>query len=170
MKSSYAIYNFIIRTCGCHSRLSGKAINRAHASWGYICLCTLGEELVKLSFVDLSGSPPVIRFYFWRVCMVIYEITATVDADLASKFELYMAETHISAVLASGYFTSATFSRNGDRYRVQYEADHLSKIDQYLEQRAPMLRADFHQKFPTGVQLSRDIWEVQAQFEPSPAK
>ena len=100
--------------------------------------------------------------------MVIYEITAIVDADLASKFEAYMAETHINEVLASGYFTSATFSRNGDRYRVQYEANHLSKIDQYLELRAPMLRADFTRYFPTGIQLSRDIWEVQAKFEPSP--
>lgn len=100
--------------------------------------------------------------------MVIYEITAVVAPDLASKFEAYMAETHINEVLGSGYFLSAIFSRNGERYRVQYHADHISRIDQYLELRAPRLRADFARNFPSGVQLTRDTWEVQATFRPSP--
>jgi uncharacterized protein YxeA len=117
--------------------------------------------------VDLRITPRMIRVICSVIHMVIYEITAVVDSDLAPEFEVYMAETHISQVLASGYFTSATLSRNGDKYRVQYEADHLSKIDQYLELRAPILRADFARYFPMGVQLSRDIWEVQAEFEPS---
>ncbi len=100
--------------------------------------------------------------------MVTYEITAEVDADLAPRFEAYMIEHHITDVLETRYFTSAVFSRSGERYRIRYQANHLSKIDEYLEMRAPMLRADLLQEFPTGIRLSREIWEVLTEIEAAP--
>lgn len=102
--------------------------------------------------------------------MVFYEITAVVDAEIASQFEEFMSEKHISDVLATGYFSNAVLSRNGERYLIRYEADHQSRIDQYLDLKAPLLRSMFLERFPTGVQLSRDTWEVLARFDPPPRR
>ena len=59
--------------------------------------------------------------------MIVYEVTATIDATLADKFENYMREKHIADVLASGAFTGAEFetSEKG-RYRTRYIADTLN--------------------------------------------
>ena len=100
--------------------------------------------------------------------MVFYEITAVVDAEIASQFEAFMSETHIFDVLATGYFSNAALYRNGERYLIRYEAEHQSKIDQYLDLKAPLLRSMFLERFPSGVRLSRDTWEVLARFEPKP--
>ncbi len=97
--------------------------------------------------------------------MVIYEVTAVVEADVAAKFEAYMAGSHIADVVSTGHFTGARILRSGNRYRTQYIADRRADIDEYLEMSASALRADFIEHFPSGVQLSREIWEVLGEFE-----
>ncbi len=92
---------------------------------------------------------------------VIYEITAVVAPELIEKYEKYMREQHIPDLLATGYFRAAKFTRSGDnRYRIFYEAHNQESLDKYLEMEAPHLRADFSAHFPTGVKLSREIWQV----------
>ncbi|MFN2500835.1 MAG: DUF4286 family protein [Pyrinomonadaceae bacterium] len=100
--------------------------------------------------------------------MVIYEITAVVSEELTDRYEEYMLRQHIPAVLATGFFLGSSISRNGDRYRIRYKAKHQSKVDQYIEERAAFLRADFQKHFPTGVVLSRETWSVLASLEAPP--
>lgn len=93
--------------------------------------------------------------------MIIYEITATVRADLIESYEKYMRERHIPDLLVTGYFSGAKFTRAGaNRYRIQYEARDKDALDDYLKSEASRLRSDFIAHFSEGVELSREIWEV----------
>ena len=93
--------------------------------------------------------------------MIIYEITATVRADLIEKYEEYMRETHIPDLMATNYFSGAKFTRSSEnRYRIQYEARDQKALDEYLETEAARLRADFLAHFSEGIELTRENWEV----------
>jgi Domain of unknown function (DUF4286) len=96
--------------------------------------------------------------------MVTYEITAVVDPALTGAYEAYMVDRHIPDVLATGHFTSAGLSRNGSRYRIRYEAASQAELDVYLSENAPALRDDRLRHFPTGVELTREIWQIIAGF------
>ena len=97
--------------------------------------------------------------------MVIYEITAVVDGRLAADYERYMKGRHIPDLLATGHFASASFSRSGARYRICYEAHDRAALDKYIAEHAERLRRDFHEHFPIGVELSREIWDVVDSFD-----
>ena len=98
--------------------------------------------------------------------MVTYEIMASVEPAITEEYERFMTERHIPDLLATGHFASATFSRSKYRYRIRYEARDQAALDVYLAEDAPRLRADFHEHFPSGVQLSREIWDVIGTFPP----
>ena len=97
---------------------------------------------------------------------VTYEVTAIVPPELAEQFEAYMRERHIADVLATGYFESATFSRNDGKYRMKYVAPSRASLDAYLSKDTMRLRVDFYDHFPEGVDLSREVWDVVQAFEP----
>ena len=99
--------------------------------------------------------------------MLIYEITATVDADIAAEYEKYMTEQHIPDLLATGHFAAAFFAKNGNTYRIGYHADSREHLDAYLANDADRLRGDLLEHFPEGVELSRQVLEIVALF-PSP--
>ena len=93
--------------------------------------------------------------------MVIYEITATVRADLLESYEKYMREIHIPDLLATGYFSGAKLTRAGEnRFRIQYEAHDRQALDEYLATEATRLRADFLAHFPEGIEVARENWKV----------
>jgi hypothetical protein len=97
--------------------------------------------------------------------MVTYEVTALVRLDLAAAYEQYMRERHVPDVLATGTFAAASFGRSGPgRYRVRYEAHSRDDLDRYLAAQAPRLRAHVVQRFPEGVELSREEWTVLASW------
>lgn len=98
--------------------------------------------------------------------MVIYEISAVVQAELVEAYEQYMRERHIPDLLATGYFRAAYFTRSAEnRYRIQYHAHDRAALDKYLEREANRLRADFAAHFPEGVELFREIWNVLQIYE-----
>jgi hypothetical protein len=93
--------------------------------------------------------------------MVIYEVTALVAPDLVQNYEHFMREHHIPAVLATGCFQRAAFTRaDPNRYRMRYEALSSQDLERYLASHAPALREDFTSHFPQGVTLSREVWIV----------
>lgn len=93
--------------------------------------------------------------------MIIYEITATVSADLLEAYERYMREIHIPDLLATGFFSGASIARAGEnRYRIAYEARSREALDAYLSAESARLRADFLAHFPEGIELTRENWEV----------
>lgn len=93
--------------------------------------------------------------------MIIYEVSGTVNRELVPEYERYMRERHIPDVLATGSFSAAAILRAGEnRYRMLYECADEATLQEYLNEYAPSLRADFARHFPTGVELSRDVWRV----------
>ena len=98
--------------------------------------------------------------------MIIYEITAVVEPKLVEKYEQYMREQHIPDVLETGYFTGGAFTCSTEnRYRIRYESFNKEALDKYLTNEAERLRADFLNHFPTGIELSREVWEVLRMWE-----
>lgn len=97
--------------------------------------------------------------------MVIYEVTISVESNLVAEFGKYLEEVHIREVLVTGYFTGATLLRSGDKYRVQYAAHNISQVEEYIENAAAGLRADVMERFPSGLFISRDIWELKARYK-----
>jgi hypothetical protein len=94
--------------------------------------------------------------------MIVYEITATVAPELVEDWERYMREHHIPALLATGCFRSAALTRStSGRYRIRYEARGQSDLDRYLAVHADLLRSEFAECFPTGIELAREVWTVQ---------
>ena len=91
--------------------------------------------------------------------MIIYEVTAVVEAHLTEAFGRYMRQEHIPDVLASGCFQSAEFaSAAPGRYRMRYEASTDENLERYLATHAARLREDATSRFPEGVVLSREVW------------
>lgn len=92
--------------------------------------------------------------------MVTYEVTATVRPELADAYETYMRR-HVADVLATGKFVSASFARSAEnRYRTRYDARDQESLDRYLAEDTARLRADFAKHFPSGVELTREIWQA----------
>ena len=94
--------------------------------------------------------------------VIVYEVTADVEPALCDDYEEYMKATHMPDVLATGAFTSALFERSllGSRFRMRYFCPNRETLDEYLEEDAPALRADFNSHFSTGVNLVREEWEI----------
>ncbi len=93
--------------------------------------------------------------------MLIYEVTADVQQDLADEYERYMIERHIPDVIASGCFGGASIVKTGSsRYRIAYWVADDATLKRYLDEHAPALRSDFARRFPRGVELSREVWHT----------
>ncbi len=92
---------------------------------------------------------------------IVYEVTAVVDVEHAATFERFMREHHIADVLATELFTRASLETSEPgRYRIRYFAASATDLDRYLARHAPRLRQDVKDRFPTGVQLSREVWNL----------
>lgn len=101
--------------------------------------------------------------------MVTYEITATARLDVAEAWDRYMRERHIPELLETGAFLGATLSRSEPgRYRIRYEARSREALDRYLAEHAARLRKHHQEMFPSGVEVSREEWEVLATWPRSP--
>lgn len=98
--------------------------------------------------------------------MVIYEVTISVESNIFSEFGRYLEDVHIKDVLSTGYFTEAALFRSDGKYRVQYAAQNISRVDEYIDSAAVALRADVLERFPTGLLISRDTWELIADYGP----
>jgi hypothetical protein len=90
--------------------------------------------------------------------MVIYQIMATVAPELVPEFERFMRADHIPALLETGCFRSAAFTRSAPgRYRIRYEAPDAQALERYLAEFAEGLRSEFTARFPEGIELVRDV-------------
>lgn len=97
--------------------------------------------------------------------MVVYEVTASVELELCDAYERYLVERHIPDLIATGRFAGASFDRaEAGRYRIRYEAPTAEDLESYLADDAQRLRKDFTDHFPTGVELSREVWTVLRRF------
>lgn len=92
--------------------------------------------------------------------MVSYEVTIHLDdLSLADALERYMRDKHLAEVFATGCFLDAHFeTTEAGVYRSRYTVASQEDLDRYVRDSAPQLRADFVERFPAGVRVSRAVW------------
>ena len=92
--------------------------------------------------------------------MVRYEVVAEVAPELVDRYVEFMRSRHFPDILATGCFVRIALDRaSATRVRSRYEARTRADVDRYLAEHTARLRADFAAHFPTGVTLTREIWE-----------
>jgi hypothetical protein len=92
--------------------------------------------------------------------MVRYEVVAEVAPELVDRYREFMRSRHFPDILATGCFVRIGLDRaSATRFRSRYEARTRADVDRYLAEHTARLRADFAAHFPTGVTLTREIWE-----------
>ena len=86
--------------------------------------------------------------------MFLYNVTVGIDHSVEQEWISWMKENHIPAVLKTGLFTSSKFYKilhdNEDgtsSYSIQYFADSIQEVQQYLENHAPALIAEHQRLF-----------------------
>ena len=102
----------------------------------------------------------------------IYEVSVSVPAAADASYSLYMRQTHIPAILATGRFSRITMCAAQDaalglaedpswvHYKTSYIAVSADALAAYLAQDAPALRADFMAHCPAEARISRRVWGV----------
>lgn len=109
-----------------------------------------------------------------RVCkpnrkfkMILYNVTVNIDADVEQDWIQWMKETHIPEVMKTGYFTenrmmkmlSEAEDETGRTYAIQYMADNLGRLEEYLEKAAPKLQKESIIKYGTKMAAFRSVLE-----------
>lgn len=91
--------------------------------------------------------------------MILYEVTLQAEPAVAPALEEYMIQSHIPDIFTTGCFRRIRFSgASSVRFRTSYQADTPAELDRYLHDHAPRLRAEFLEKFPAGVTITRETW------------
>lgn len=91
---------------------------------------------------------------------IVYEITASVEITVIDDFIDFMVEEHIPALLETGHFSSATIARDAETLRISYMAKSREDLSMYLDQHASRLRAEVIERFPVGISIERNEWEL----------
>jgi uncharacterized protein DUF4286 len=93
--------------------------------------------------------------------MILYEVVLEVEPPASAAVEEHMRRRHIPKIFATGCFRLIRFQRSSNnRFRTSYEAGTAADLERYLQDHAPAMRAEFLAEFPTGVQLTRETWQV----------
>jgi hypothetical protein len=86
--------------------------------------------------------------------MLIYNVTVAVDRGIENDWLVWMKQTHVLDVMATGMFVSSKIYRvigieEGESvsYAVQFTAKSLNDVNLYLTDHAPRLRQLSQEKF-----------------------
>ena len=77
--------------------------------------------------------------------MILYNITYNIDSDIEGEWIDWMKSDHIPKMMNTGYFSSVRFFRllkvddEGSTFSVQFMADSLELIQEFLEKSAQTL-------------------------------
>lgn len=99
--------------------------------------------------------------------MILYNVTVNVDKEAETEWLTWMRETHIPDVLATGMFLENKLyrilhdSEDGSiNYSVQYFAENMDKLNEYMEYHSKKLQADVQVKFQDRVVSFRTVLET----------
>jgi len=99
--------------------------------------------------------------------MILYNVTVNIEKDSETDWVIWMKETHIPDVLATGMFMENKFykilhdSEDGSvNYSVQYFTDSMDKIKEYQKTFALKLQNDVKEKFGEKFVVFRTLLET----------
>jgi hypothetical protein len=91
--------------------------------------------------------------------MISYEVTLQAQPRLATNVEQFMVESHIPQIFSTGCFREIRFScASPGGFRTAYQANTQTDLDRYVQDHAPRFRAEFLERFPEGVHITRETW------------
>ena len=100
--------------------------------------------------------------------MVIYNVTVSIDNEVANDWLSWMKEVHIPEVLATGLFVDYKFLKlledkevddGSTTYAVQYMAHGVKEVADYLENHATTLRAKQNERYEGRLAAFRTVLE-----------
>lgn len=103
--------------------------------------------------------------------MVVYNVTVSLDVNIAEEWLLWMRDTHIPDVMATGHFRDSKICRvhgeedGGITYAVMYTAISQEDLDTYQEQHSPRLQAEHTEKFSGKFASFRTLLSVIQEFK-----
>lgn len=99
--------------------------------------------------------------------MILYNVTVNVDKDTETEWLSWMRETHIPDVLATGMFLENKLyrilhdSEDGSiNYSVQYFAENMDKLNEYMRVHSKKLQQDVQIKFQDRVVSFRTLLQA----------
>ena len=98
--------------------------------------------------------------------MILYHVTLKVDKDIRQEWLIWMEQTHIPQVMATGYFkeyrmTYMLFDEpDGYTYSVQYLLDSMEDLEAYMKHKAPALQKAHKERYHDKVVTYRTLHEV----------
>ncbi|WP_258105383.1 DUF4286 family protein [Marinoscillum sp. MHG1-6] len=99
--------------------------------------------------------------------MIIYNVTANVEEDIAEEWLMWMREVHIPKTLETGCFHDHKVLRlmnersdvPGITYAVQYFARDIRELTRFASQHEPGLQQDVFQKYGERVVFFKTLLE-----------
>lgn len=99
--------------------------------------------------------------------MIIYNVTLNVDDSIHEEWLLWMQQTHVPEVMATGLFQSSKMLRlltrqtdeTGETYAIQYHAKTIQDYFTYQEQYAPTLQQKTLDKYGNKLLAFRTLME-----------
>ncbi len=99
--------------------------------------------------------------------MILYNVTINVEDDIHDTWLLWMQQTHIPDVLATGNFREARICKvlvaeemGGTTYSVQYLAPDRGNLEEYYRNHADRLRREASERYGDQVVAFRTELEI----------
>jgi hypothetical protein len=98
--------------------------------------------------------------------MYIYNVTVSIDKDLAEDWLNWMKTIYIPDVLKTGYFTASKICKvlnvndEGETFSVQYSFNTMQDIETYQKDHAPRLQAEQTKRYEGRYAAFRTLLEI----------
>lgn len=98
--------------------------------------------------------------------MYIYNVTVSVDRELAEDWLNWMKTVHVPDVLNTGHFTGNKICKvlnvndEGETFSVQYTFEKMSDIEEYQKNHAPRLQAEHTKRYEGRYAAFRTLLEI----------
>ena len=98
--------------------------------------------------------------------MIVYNVTLSVDEDVAEEWLHWMRTVHIPDVMATGMFLDSRICRvlaeeeGGLTYAVQYTCADMATYERYKSEHAPRLQAETQKHYGGKLAAFRTLLEV----------
>ena len=103
--------------------------------------------------------------------MILYNVTVSVDPEIAEDWLSWMRSTHIPEVMATGCFVESRISRvhgeedGGVTYAITYLSPSQEHMDTYSRTHAPLLQRDHSARYAGKFAAFRTVLSVIEEFK-----
>lgn len=99
--------------------------------------------------------------------MILYNVTVSIDNNVADEWLQWMKDVHIPEVMGTGYFLANQICRvmgeedtGGTTYAVQYTCRSVSDLQEYQREHSPALQQKVNERYAGKYASFRTMLEV----------